>query len=140
MAEAINGDLMSPDLQAALLCEDVRTEIAGQQSLIGVLSAIPAPALPVRIMKLCLWTRWGNGVGRFNQRSLILDGDEEVIAKAEVTFALKELNSHATNVHFFGGLQFPKYGVYHVEIHLDEDLRQRFPLAVVQIKQNPHGS
>ncbi|HEY5792340.1 MAG TPA: hypothetical protein VIS74_03515, partial [Chthoniobacterales bacterium] len=64
-----------PDLQACVLCEDVRAEISGQQTLIGVIGAIPAPILPIGFMKLCLWTRWCGGTGSFTQRSLILSAD-----------------------------------------------------------------
>lgn len=141
MAEAINGTLVPPDLHAAILCEDVRAEASGQQSLIGVLSAIPAPMVPIGLFKLCLWARWGGGVGRFHQRSVILDCDEEKpMAKADIQFEVRELESHATNVHFFGGVQFPKHGVYHVEIYLDEDLRLRFPLPVMPVApRSPAG-
>jgi hypothetical protein len=127
-----------PDLQSALLCEDVRTEVSGQQTLVGVLGVIPAPAVPVGFFKLCLWTRWCGGVGEFLQRSLILGcDDDQPLAQTEVKFVLPELNSHATNVHMFGGLQFPKHGIYHVEIRLDREIRLRFPLPVIPLK--PQG-
>jgi len=44
------------------------------------------------------------------------------------------MNAHATNVHFFGGVQFQKFGTYHVEILLDEELRLRIPLPVIQVE------
>ena len=40
-----------------------------------------------------------------------------------------------TNVHVFGGVQFQQYGIYHVEIHLDSELKMRFPLPVVRVQQ-----
>ena len=139
MAEGMN--VVLPDLHAAILCEDVRAEASGQQSLIGVLAAIPAPVVPIGLFKLCLWTRWGGGVGRFQQRSLIVDCDDEnTIAKAEIQFEVRELESHATNVHIFGGLQFKKHGVYYVEIYLDDDLRLRFPLPVVPVAPRPQAT
>jgi hypothetical protein len=51
-----------------------------------------------------------------------------------VPFSLGDMNAHATNVHFFGGVQFQKYGTYHVEILLDEELRLRIPLPVIQVE------
>jgi len=127
-----------PDLQAVVLCEDVRTEISGQQTLIGVIGVIPAPVLPVGFFKLCLWSRWCGGAGRFKQKSLILGSDDDrVLAQSEVDFTLPELESHATNVHVFGGVQFQKYGIYHVEIRLDGELTIRFPLPVVRVPQGP---
>lgn len=124
-----------PDLQAAILCEDVRAEMSGQQTLIGVIGSIPAPNLPIAFFKLCLWTRWCGGSGDFVQKCLIYDPDEDqAIAQAEVPFILSDLSAHATNVHFFGGVQFQKYGTYHVEILIDDEIRMRIPLRVIQVE------
>lgn len=125
-----------PDLQGAVLCEDVRQEVSGGQTLVGVINVIPAPVVPIGIFKLCLWSRWCGGQGEFTQESAIVAADEEtVIARAEVRFHLPTLEAHATNVHLFGGLQFPEHGIYHVEIRVDGALRLRFPLPVVEVKQ-----
>lgn len=48
-------------------------------------------------------------------------------------FELKEMEGHATNVHYFGGIQFQQYGLHHVEIFLENELRLRFPLPVVRV-------
>jgi hypothetical protein len=130
--------LIPPDLQAAVLCEDVRTEMSGQQTLIGVIGVIPAPVLPIGFFKICLWSRWCGGVGEFHQTSLIIGcDDEQALTKSEVKFKLPEMNSHVTNVHVFGGVQFPKHGIYTVEIRLDGEIRLRFPLPVIPVQQHP---
>lgn len=124
-----------PDLQAALMCEDVRQEMGGGQTLVGVINVVPAPVVPIGLFKLCLWSRWCGGQGEFLQESVILGTDEDsVIARAEVRFQLPALEAHATNVHVFGGVQFPEHGIYHVEIRLDGNFRMRFPLPVVEVK------
>jgi len=127
-----------PDLQSTLLCEDVRTEVSGQQTLVGVINAIPAPVLPIAFFKLCLWTRWCGGHGRFTQRSRVVSPDEDtIIAESRVEFVLQQLDAHATNVHVFGGVKFEKYGIHHIEIYLDDELRMRFPLPVLHVSQHP---
>ena len=81
------AEVIPPDLQATVACEDVRTEISGQQTLIGVFGMIPAHALPVGFFKLCLWTRWCGGTGEFIEKSLILGcDDEQTIAQSELKF------------------------------------------------------
>jgi hypothetical protein len=130
-----DGTIM-PDLQGCVFCEDVRAELNGQQTLVGVVSAIPAPRLPIGFMKMCLWTRWCGGLGEFVQHSSVLSSDDESpIASSEVRFQLQSLDAHATNVHVFGGLQFQKAGIYHVEIRLEDTIRLRFPLPVVAVNQ-----
>ena len=124
-----------PDLQACVLCEDVRQEASGQQTLIGIIGMIPAPVMPIGFFKLCLWSRWCGGVGEFVQQSLILTpDDDQPIAQSEVRFSLPSLETHATNVHVFGGIQFQKHGLYTVEVKIDNELRLRFPLPVVPIQ------
>lgn len=123
---------LPPDIQGSLACEDVRMEINGAQTLVGVISAIIAPKLPIRLLKLCIWTRWTSGVGRFLQEARIVTPDEDrAICQNQITFELANLDAHATNVHFFGGVQFDQHGAYHVEIRLDDNLRLRYPLAVI---------
>ena len=128
-----------PDLQSAVLCEDVRTEVSGAQTLVGVVGAIPAPQLPIGFFKLCLWTRWCGGIGRFHQDSRFLDPDDQPVAEAGIDFELREIEGSATNVHFFGGVQVGKFGVHHVEILLDGDMRMRFPVPVIKVAQPPPG-
>ncbi|MFI0347276.1 MAG: DUF6941 family protein [Chthoniobacterales bacterium] len=128
-------DFILPDLQAAILCEDIRPELSGQQTLIGVIGTISTSLLPIGFFKLCLWTRWCGGQGSFRQRSIIFDPEEnQPIAEAEIEFVLNDMNAYATNVHFFGGVQFQKYGTYHIEVRLDEELQLRIPLLVVQVQ------
>jgi hypothetical protein len=130
----MDSDAILPDLQSCVLCEDVRCEINGMQTLVGVINVIPAPALPVNALRLCIWSRWCSGSGKFRQKSRIIGVDEQqVLAQAEVEFELKEMEGHATNVHYFGGVQFQQFGLHHVEIFLENELRLRFPLPVVRV-------
>lgn len=130
----MKDDVILPDLQGCVLCEDVRCEINGMQTLVGVVNVVPAQALPINFIRLCIWSRWCSGSGKFRQRSRIVGTDEQqVLAQAEVEFALKEMEGHATNVHYFGGIQFQQFGLHHVEIFLEDELRLRFPLPVVRL-------
>ena len=131
----MQDDAILPDLQSCVLCEDVRCEFNGMQTLVGVLNVVPTQTLPVNYLRLCIWSRWCSGSGTFRQKSKIVGPDDrQMIAQAEVQFELKEMEGHATNVHYFGGVQFQQFGLHHVEIYLEEELRLRFPLPVVQVK------
>jgi hypothetical protein len=115
MEQPMETESILPDLQSCVLCEDVRCEFNGMQTLVGVLNVIPTPKLPINYMRLCIWSRWCSGSGKFRQRARIVGVDEkQVIAQAEVDFELKEMESHATNVHYFGGVQFQQFGLHHV--------------------------
>jgi hypothetical protein len=122
-----------PNCQASVLCEDIRREITGMQTLVGVINAVPAPQVPVGFLKLCLWTRWCNGIGQFKQTAKLLDPSEKVLGESSVNFSLKDMEVMATNVNLFGGIQFKEYGTYHVEVLLDDQLIIRYPLPVVKV-------
>ncbi|MDD5261456.1 MAG: hypothetical protein PHD76_06360 [Methylacidiphilales bacterium] len=132
---------MTPDLQAALVCEDVRLEVSGSNTLVGVLNAIVAPAYPLRIMKLCVYTRWCSGQGEFLQTTRILaQDDEQELSRTETRFTLRGQDLHATNVAVFGGLEFKEPGDYPIEILLDGDLVLRFNLRAVKMEPpNQHS-
>jgi hypothetical protein len=128
-----NSDVL-PDLQASILCEDVRQEVNGMQTLVGVFNFIPARSVPLGVLKICLWTRWCGGQGQFSQVSRILSVDEsEVVAESQMNFELKEMEGHVTNVNLFTGLQFHQFGPHYVEILLDQELVLRYALPVVKV-------
>jgi hypothetical protein len=131
-------DRMIPDLQASFACEDVRVEASGAHTIVGIVNFLGAPTLPIQVIKLCVWTRWSSGVGQFEQLTRLVGPDEEtVIAEAVTQFRLGNEESHTTNVNIFGGLQFTHPGAHHVEIHLDGELKLRFPLRVVLPQSSP---
>ena len=101
-------------------------------TLVGVINAVPAPQVPVGFLKLCMWTRWCNGIGQFKQTARILAPDEKIIGESTLEFQLKDMEVMATNVNLFSGVQFNEYGIYHVEIYLDDQLIIRYPLPVVK--------
>jgi hypothetical protein len=127
-----NLERMIPDLQASFACEDVRVEVGGAHTIVGIVNFIGAPALPIQLLKLCVWTRWSSGIGQFEQITRLVGPDEETeLARAATPFRLDHEESHTTNVNIFGGLQFTQVGAHHVEIYLGAEMRLRYPLRVM---------
>lgn len=121
---------MVPDLQCSLICEDVRIEAAGSNTLVGVINTIHAPQLPIRLLKLCVFTRWCSGEGSFNQTTKILNHEEDVMMQTDTGFHLAGEEYHATNVAVFGGVEFSHTGNYPVEILLDGELILRYAIQI----------
>ncbi|HVR34816.1 MAG TPA: hypothetical protein VMS21_03085, partial [Methylomirabilota bacterium] len=91
-----------PDLQCAVLCEDVRQEVNGNFILVGVINHIRVPQLPVTALRLCLFTRWTAGVGQFTETVRLVAPDQStIIRKGEVRFNIQDASHHATNVNAF---------------------------------------
>lgn len=127
-----------PDLQCALICEDVRQEANGNFIIIGVINFVRVPQLPVTAAKLCFFNRWTAGLGQFVECVRLIAPDQTtVLRKSEVKFALEDAALHATNVTVFGQVQFEFPGTYYIEILVDDVMKIRFPLSVAVVKPSP---
>jgi hypothetical protein len=133
------GVQIPPDLQASLLCDDVRREHNGKFILIGLFDAIAARTFPVVHPRLFVVNRWCGGVGRFVQRTRIYMPDQvtSLAETREFTFQLKHEHANVTNIECFVNLRFEEAGTYWVETLLDGDLKLRYPLRVAEIKAPP---
>lgn len=121
-----------PDLQCSLVCEDIRQEVTGNFILVGVINFVRVPKLPVVALKLSVFSRWTAGVGEFVEKIRLVGPDQVTeIRKAEVRFALKDPNHHATNVSVFGQVEFKVPGNYFVEVSVDDVMKLRYPVPVV---------
>ena len=121
-----------PDLQCALLCEEVRQEITGNFILIGILGFVRVPQLPVTAMKLCVFNRWTAGVGGFTECVRLIGPDQTtVLRQSQMKFGLQEAVHHATNVTVFAQVEFAAAGIYFVEVLVDDVMKLRFPVPVI---------
>jgi len=131
-----------PDLQASLVCEEVRQEITGNFILLGVIGYLRVPQVPITAFKLCVMNRWTAGVGTFTENVRLIAPDQTtVLRQGQVKFALPDAAHHAVNVTVFGQVEFPSAGVYYVEVVVDEVMKLRYPmpLLVQPPPQNPQN-
>ena len=128
-----------PDLQSALICDDVRQERNGKFILIGLFDAIGAPAFPLIYPRLFMVTRWCSGEGLFKQRTRILkpDGTTVLVEGKDIPVQLPGPEATATNVEAFMNVAFKEEGAHWIEILLDGDLKIRYPLRVSKVQPPP---
>jgi len=128
-----------PDLQCSLLCEDVRQEVTGNLILIGVVSIIRVPQVPITAARLLFFNRWTAGVGEFIQSLRLIAPDQStVLAKNDVKFGLADASGHAINVTVFGNITFQVAGLYFVEVLVDDVMKLRYPLPLVVASPPSH--
>jgi len=119
-------------LQCSLLCEEIRQEVTGNFILIGVLSFIRVPQLPIVALKLSLFNRWTAGLGQFVETVRLIAPDQTtVVRKGEMRFALQDAAMHATNLTVFGQVEFKAPGAYYVEVMVDDVMKLRYPVPVI---------
>jgi hypothetical protein len=123
-----------PDLQASLLCEEVRQESNGNFFLIGVINLVRVPQLPVVAARLCVFNRWTAGIGQFTESVRLIAPDQTtVLRKAEMKFELRDAALHSTNVMVFGQLEFKNAGTYFIEVLVDDVMKIRYPVPVAVV-------
>ncbi len=123
-----------PDLQCSLLCEEVRQEANGNFLILGIISYIRVPQVPVTAFKLSLFNRWTAGVGQFMESVRIIAPDQTtVLRKSEMKFELKDAALHATNVTIYPQMEFKAAGVYYVEVLVDEVMKLRYPIPLMVV-------
>jgi len=121
-----------PDLQCSLLCEEVRQESNGNLFLIGVLTILRVPELPIVAGRLCVFNRWTAGVGQFSESVRLVAPDQTtIISRGESKFELRDPSVSATNVMVFTQVEFKAPGVYYLEVLVDEVMKIRYPLPLI---------
>ena len=134
----MNASRILPDLQASLLCEEVRQEANGNLFLIGVVNFIRVPQLPVVAGRLCVFNRWTAGLGQFTENIRLVAPDQTtVLRKGEMKFELRDPALHATNVMVFGNIEFKAAGNYFVEVMVDDVMKLRYPVPVIHTPPAP---
>lgn len=129
-----------PDLQASLICEDVRQEVTGNFIFLGVISAVGVPQMPVTAARLCVVNRWTAGIGQFTEVVRFIAPDQTtVLRQSQVKFALPEPSGNATNVTVFGQVKFEVAGVYFVEVLVDDVMKLRYPLPLRVVQPPQQG-
>ena len=134
----MNVTRILPDLQCALVCEDVRQEVTGNFILIGVTAFIRVPQVPITANRLCVFTRWCAGVGNFTETVRLIAPDQTTMMReSKVKFALQDPAHNATNLSVFAQLEISAGGSYYVEVLVDDVMKLRFPLPVVFAPPQP---
>jgi hypothetical protein len=132
----MNASRILPDLQASLLCEDVRVESSGNFIIVGVISEVRVPQLPIAAYKLCVFNRWTAGIGEFNQEvRLVAPDGTTVLRKSAFKFALQNPAQNTTNVSVFGQVEFKEQGTYTIEVLIDDVMKLRVPVPVILVQQ-----
>ncbi len=120
-----------PDLQASLLCEDIRQEASGNLILIGVIGYINVPQVPAMALKLCVLNRWTAGIGNFTETVKMIAPDGKTVLRENKTkIGLPTPNHHFTSGTVFNQPKFETAGVYYFEIYIEDILKIRYPVPV----------
>ena len=130
------GEKTTPSLNFTLLCDDVRQEMGGKISLMGIFENVYAGSFPAVHPRLAIVTEWADGLGEFEATLRILSPDRKTILR-ETTTKLKLANARYKHrdISIHLNLEFKEPGTYWIENYLDGILVNSVPINVILIKE-----
>lgn len=127
--------------RTVLICEDVRHEIGGRVSLIGVLTArLLVKEFPVFFPKFCIFIDWGNVTERCVVRLKPIPPEGVEFPNVEPMAEIKGAPGlGARSIIVFNNFVFPKAGDYAFEFRVNDELVGKEVLNVEKFEA-PQGS
>jgi len=125
-----------PHLNFTLLCDDVRQEIGGKISLMGIFENIYATSFPAIHPRLAIMNEWADGLGEFEATLRILTPDRKTILRESVTrLKLADARFKHRDISIHLNIEFKEPGIYWIENYLDGLLINSIPLNVMLVKE-----
>jgi len=127
---------IKPRLSYTILCDDVRQEMGGKFSLMGLFENIYAGSFPAIHPRFAIVNEWTGGKGEFIARIRLLGPDkEQVLSESESKLALYSETQRHRDIAVRFNTTFPVPGTYWVEILLGNERISLVPLVVQQAGQ-----
>lgn len=131
-------DVIRPSLNFTILCDDVRQEIGGKLSLMGLFENIYATKFPAMHPRLAVITEWTEGKGEFSVAMKILSPDRKTVLRETASrITLNGVGFRHRDVSVHLNIEFKTPGTYWVENYLDNEMINSIPMKVVQVKEQP---
>ena len=131
-------DAVKPSLNFTVICDDVRQEMGGKLSLMGLFENIYAQKFPAVHPRIAILAEWSGGQGEFGIKMRIMAPEgKTVIRETKSKMTLNGVNYKHRDVSLHLNVEFKTAGTYWVENYLDDELINSIPLNVVQVKEQP---
>lgn len=125
-----------PHLNFTLLCDDVRQEVGGKVSLMGIFENIYSRNFPAIHPRLATINEWTDGTGEFDTTLRILSPDRKTVIRETVRrLKLTSAGSKHRDISIHLNVEFQKPGTYWIENYLDGIIVNSVPLNVLLVKE-----
>ncbi len=132
------AEKIKPSVSFTIICDDVRQEVGGKVSLMGLFENIYATRFPATHPRLAVITEWSEGAGEFDIRTRLLSPDRKtVLRETSSRVTLNGVNFRHRDVSVHLNIDFKAPGTYWIENLVDGELVNSLPLRVVQAKEQP---
>lgn len=126
-----------PTVSFTIICDDVRQEMGGKISLMGLFENIYATKFPAIHPRLAVVTEWSEGKGEFELKTRLLAPDRNAVLRETLSkMKLHDVNFRHRDVSLHLNIEFREPGTYWIENLIDNELIYSMPLKVVQVKEH----
>jgi hypothetical protein len=130
----MTGKKIRPSLVHTIICDDVRQELGGKFSLMGLFETISAQTYPVIHPRFAVVNEWTGGRGEFRCRIRLLAPDRTtVLSESESTFTLVSETQRHRDISIRFNTTFPAPGTYWIEMLIDGEQIALIPLSAQQV-------
>ena len=127
---------IKPVLTHTILCDDVRQELGGKFSLMGLFEAIYANVFPAVHPRFAIVNEWTGGRGEFMFKIRLLSPDREhVLSESETSVALFSETQRHRDISIRFNTTFKVPGTYWLEMIVDNIQAGLVPINVQQVTQ-----
>ncbi|MBI5101997.1 MAG: hypothetical protein HZB33_09220 [Nitrospirae bacterium] len=134
------ADKIKPGINFTILCDDIRQEMGGKISLMGLFENIYASQFPAFHPRIAIFTEWIEGRGEFDVMMRISSPDKKTVLRetvSKINMTNPGVRHRDISVHL--NLEFSGPGVYWIENYLDGEMINSIPMNIVHVKeQNVH--
>ena len=125
---------IKPRLSYTLLCDDVRQEMGGKFSLMGLFESISSHAFPAMHHRFAIMNEWAGGKGDFTIKIRLLSPDQEqVLSESETKLSLFSETQRHRDISIRYNTTFKVPGTYWIETLLDGERVGLTPLVLQTI-------
>jgi hypothetical protein len=125
-----------PALNFTLVCDDIRQEVGGKISLMGLFENIYATQFPAVQLRLAIMNEWSDGTGEFDALLRILSPDRRaVLRETQTRLRLTDARYRHRDISIHLNIEFKEPGTYWIENYVDGVLVNSVPLQVILVKE-----
>ncbi len=130
------GTKIKPHLNYTLICDDVRQEMGGKFSLMGLFESIYAGTFPALHHRFAIVNEWSGGKGEFTIRIRLLSPDRaQVLSESETRLSLFNETQRHRDISIRYNTTFKMPGTYWIETLLDGEQAGITPLVVQTVTE-----
>ncbi len=132
----MGGTKIKPRLSYTIICDDVRQEMGGKFSLMGLFESIYAGTFPALHHRFAIVNEWSGGKGEFTIRIRLLAPDrEQVLSESETRLSLFNETQRHRDISIRYNTTFNVPGTYWIETLIDGEQAGIIPLMVQRVNE-----